>query len=403
MITVEKAIQIISQNIKQSSCFEEVNVSEARNQVLFEDIKSPMDMPPFRQSAMDGYAIAASSGLDAGTVYSVIGEAAAGAPFAGDLGPAEAIRIFTGAYLCTGADTILIQEEIETRPDGQISITQTARAEQFVRPQGLDFSTGNRLLPAGKCLTARDIALAALAGCSTLMVRKRPHIGILSSGDELVSPGERPQTGQLINSNSLFLHQLVTLSGGIAIDLGIIRDTPGALITAVKAAGPLDLLVTTGGASVGDHDHIVSDIMAADGGQIDFWKIAMRPGKPLIFGKIGNTPLLGLPGNPVSASVCGLVFLQPALRSMLSASLTLAQPSATLATPLPENDRRQDYLRACFITQDDGSLAVTPAPQQDSSMLQTFTHADCLIIRPPHAPAAPDGTIVPILPFPAGI
>ena len=352
---------------------------------------------------MDGYAIAASSGLDAGTVYSVIGEAAAGAPFAGDLGPAEAIRIFTGAYLCTGADTILIQEEIETRPDGQISITQTARAEQFVRPQGLDFSTGNRLLPAGKCLAARDIALAALAGCSTLMVRKRPHIGILSSGDELVSPGERPQTGQLINSNSLFLHQLVTLSGGIAIDLGIIRDTPGALITAVKAAGPLDLLVTTGGASVGDHDHIVSDIMAADGGQIDFWKIAMRPGKPLIFGKIGNTPLLGLPGNPVSAGVCGLVFLQPALRSMLSASLTLAQPSATLATPLPENDRRQDYLRACFITQDDGSLAVTPASQQDSSMLQTFTHADCLIIRPPHAPAAPDGTIVPILPFPAGI
>jgi molybdopterin molybdotransferase len=382
---------------------EPCNVTEARGRYLAEDVVAGLSHPAAHISAMDGYAIAASSGLDAGTVYSVIGEAAAGAPFAGDLGPAEAIRIFTGAYLCTGADTILIQEEIETRPDGQISITQTARAEQFVRPQGLDFSTGNRLLPAGKCLTARDIALAALAGCSTLMVRKRPHIGILSSGDELVSPGERPQTGQLINSNSLFLHQLVTLSGGIAIDLGIIRDTPGALITAVKAAGPLDLLVTTGGASVGDHDHIVSDIMAADGGQIDFWKIAMRPGKPLIFGKIGNTPLLGLPGNPVSAGVCGLVFLQPALRSMLSASLTLAQPSATLATPLPENDRRQDYLRACFITQDDGSLAVTPAPQQDSSMLQTFTHADCLIIRPPHAPVAPNGTIVPILPFPVGI
>ena len=402
MISIHEALAIINQHQYTAKAIE-MSLDRCLNFTLAADVFSLISMPPFRQSAMDGYAIAASSGLDAGTVYSVIGEAAAGAPFAGDLGPAEAIRIFTGAYLCTGADTILIQEEIETRPDGQISITQTARAEQFVRPQGLDFSTGNRLLPAGKCLTARDIALAALAGCSKLIVRKRPHIGILSSGDELVSPGERPQTGQLINSNSLFLHQLVTLSGGIAIDLGIIRDTPGALIKAVKAAGPLDLLVTTGGASVGDHDHIVSDIMAADGGQIDFWKIAMRPGKPLIFGKIGNTPLLGLPGNPVSAGVCGLVFLQPALRSMLSASLTLAQPSATLASPLPENDRRQDYLRACFITQDDGSLAVTPASQQDSSMLQTFTHADCLIIRPPHAPAAPDGTIVPILPFPAGI
>ncbi len=382
---------------------EPCSVTEARGRYLAEDIVAGLTHPADHISAMDGYAIAASSGLDAGTVYSVIGEAAAGAPFAGDLGPAEAIRIFTGAYLCTGADTILIQEEIEARPDGQISVTQTARVGQFVRPQGLDFFTGNRLLPAGKCLTARDIALAALAGCSKLTVRKRPHIGILSSGDELVSPGECPQTGQLINSNSLFLHQLVTLSGGIAVDLGIIRDTPGALITAVKAAGPLDLLVTTGGASVGDHDHIVSDIMAADGGQIDFWKIAMRPGKPLIFGKIGNTPLLGLPGNPVSAGVCGLVFLQPALRSMLGSSLTLVQPSAKLAKALPENDRRQDYLRACFITHDDGSLAVTPAPQQDSSMLQTFTHADCLIIRPPHAPAAPYGTIVPILTFPAGI
>lgn len=382
---------------------EPCNVTEARGRYLAEDVVAAFAHPAAHISAMDGFAIAASSGLDAGTVYSVIGEAAAGTPFAGDLGPAEAIRIFTGAYLCTGADTILIQEEIETRPDGQISITQTARTGQFIRQQGLDFTTGNRLLPAGKCLTVRDIALAALAGCSTLMVRKRPHIGILSSGDELVSPGELPQTGQLINSNSLFLHQLVTLSGGIAVDLGIIRDKPGALITAVKAAGPLDLLVTTGGASVGDHDHIASDIMAADGGQIDFWKIAMRPGKPLIFGKIGNTPLLGLPGNPVSAGVCGLVFLQPALCSMLGASLTLAQPSAALATPLPENDRRQDYLRACFVTQDDGSLAVTPAPRQDSSMLQTFTHADCLIIRPPHAPATADGTIVPILLFPAGI
>ena len=399
---VAEALAQICENLPQLP-YEPCNVTEARGRYLAEDVVAELTHPAAHISAMDGYAIAASSGLDAGTVYSVIGEAAAGAPFAGDLGPAEAIRIFTGAYLCTGADTILIQEEIETRPDGQISITQTARTGQFVRSQGLDFTTGNPLLPAGKCLTARDIALAALAGCSKLMVRKRPNIGILSSGDELVSPGERPQTGQLINSNSLFLHQLVTLSGGIAVDLGIIRDTPGALITAVKVADPLDLLVTTGGASVGDHDHIVSDIMEADGGQIDFWKIAMRPGKPLIFGTIGNMPLLGLPGNPVSAGVCGLVFLQPALRSMLGTNLTLAQPSASLVTPLPENDRRQDYLRACFITQDDGSLAVTPAPRQDSSMLQTFTHADCLIIRPPHAPAAPDGTIVPILPFPAGI
>ena len=382
---------------------EQCDVTEGLGRHLAQDVVAEITHPAAHISAMDGYAVAASSGLDSGTIYNVIGEAAAGIPFSGRIGQGEAIRIFTGAYLCAGADTILIQEEIETLSAGHITITQTAQAGQFVRPEGLDFTAGNCLLPAGKCLTARDITLAALAGCKTIQVRRRPQIGILSSGDELVSPGERPQIGQLINSNSLFLHQLVTLSGGTAVDLGIIRDKKGALIKAVEAAGPLDLLVTTGGASVGDHDHIVSDIMAADGGQIAFWKIAMRPGKPLIFGKIGNTALLGLPGNPVSAGVCGLVFLHPALQSMLGDQLTPRHANAVLATPLPANDRRQDYLRAYFVTQDDGSLAVTPAPQQDSSMLRTFTKADCLIVRPPYAPEASDGTIVPILPFPPGI
>ncbi len=402
LIPVEEALERICANLTVQPA-EPLGIDKCHGRILAEDIISELTHPAADISAMDGFAIGASLGLSSGSSFSVIGEAAAGSPFSRAVGPGEAVRIFTGGYLAAGTDTILVQEEVESLGDGRIMLTKTAKSGQFVRPQGLDFSLGDLLLPKGRRLSARDIALAALSGAETLRVRNRPRVGILSSGDELVSPGEHPQEGQLVNSNSLFLQQLVKATGGEPVDLGIIRDMPGALTQVVAEAGPFDLLITTGGASVGDHDHIVSDITTSQNGSITFWKIAMRPGKPLIFGSIGATPILGLPGNPVSAGVCGLIFVKPALNAMLGIYEKSELMSAPLATSLPRNDRRQDYLRGYWVQLDDGSRAVMPASIQDSSMLSVFTHSEVLIVRPPNAPAVAEGSLTNILPIPDGI
>tara|TARA_A100001015_G_scaffold318767_1_gene439629 strand:+ start:2410 stop:3633 length:1224 start_codon:yes stop_codon:yes gene_type:complete len=402
LILVEEALARICDNLPVQSV-EPLGIDRCHGRVLAEDVMSELTHPAADISAMDGFAIGASLGLSSGLSFTVIGEAAAGSPFTGLVGPGEAVRIFTGGYLAAGTDTIVVQEEVEKLSDGRILLTETAETGQFVRPQGLDFSAGDLLLPRGKRLSARDIALAALSGAGTLRVRTPPRVGILSSGDELVRPGEHPRVGQLVNSNSLFLQQLVKITGGDPVDLGIIRDIPGALTQVVAEAGPFDLLITTGGASVGDHDHIVSDITTSQNGSINFWKIAMRPGKPLIFGSIGETPILGLPGNPVSAGVCGLIFVKPALHALLGSSDQSVLMSAPLATSLPKNGRRQDYMRGYWVQLDDGSRAVMPASRQDSSMLGIFTHSEVLIIRPPHSPAVAEGSLIDIMPIPNGI
>jgi molybdopterin molybdotransferase len=268
-----------------------------------------------------------------------------------------------------------------------------------VRPAGLDFVAGAVGLAAGRLLTARDIGLAAAMNHPWLRVRRRPRVAILATGDEIVRPGDPIGPNQIVSSNALALSALVKSVGGDPVMLGIAPDETGALRRLAAGAVGADLLVTTGGASVGEHD-LVRSGLAEDGLALDFWSIAMRPGKPLMFGRLGAVPLLGLPGNPVSSLVCAVVFLKPALEALLG--LTRAQAprqTAPLATDLKANDRRQDYLRARLVIGDDHVQRVTPFPKQDSSMLTPLAQADCLVVRPPHAPAAQAGTAVEIIPL----
>ena len=329
-----------------------------------------------------------------------IGEAAAGHPWAGRIKAGQAVRIFTGGYVPDGADTIIIQENVDATDEADhtmITVNESAAKGRYIRPAGLDISAGALALGKGTLLSARCIGLAIAAGATSAVVSRPPRIGILSTGDELVPPGQIPGPGQIISSNAAFLSAFVKSCGGEAVDLGIATDKPGAVSDTVMAATNLDMVVTTGGASVGNHDHIVDDL--ADGA-LGFWKIAMRPGKPLIWGKIGNAPLLGLPGNPVSTAVCALVFLAPAISKLGGGTHQQHLFSAAITTNLPENDLRQDYIRARMECADHGETSVRPAQRQDSSMMATLAQADAFIVRPPFDPPITAGDIVSILPMP---
>ncbi|MEK9531643.1 MAG: molybdopterin molybdotransferase MoeA, partial [Alphaproteobacteria bacterium] len=282
-----------------------------------------------------------------------------------------------------------------------IEINERPRLGQYIRASGLDFSAGETIISKSSKLTARECALIALAGYHEVPVIKQPKIGVLTTGDELVPPGEKPKTGQLVNSNNLLLCALIRACGGIAVDLGILPDKSGALIEHLEKYPDLDLIITTGGASVGDHDHIAKDINKSANSELYFWKIAMRPGKPLLFGHYKNIPFLGLPGNPVSAGVCSVLFLEPIIKQFLSQDPTLVFSSALTTNSLPENDRREEYLRAKLLVDDEGNKQVSAASTQDSSMLATLASADCLIQRPAHSPRIEVGAPVPILNFPA--
>ena len=314
---------------------------------------------------MDGYAVRADDVAQCPANLTRVGEAAAGHPWAGHVEPGQAVRIFTGGYVPNGADTIVIQENVDAPSEADhsvITVREGAAKGRYIRPAGLDIAAGARALAKGSLLSARSIGLAIAAGATSAVVSKPPRIGILSTGDELVLPGQTPGPGQIISSNAAFLSAFVKSCGAEAVDLGIAIDKMGAVSNAVMAATNLDMVVTTGGASVGSHDHIVDDL--ADGA-LDFWKIAMRPGKPLIWGKIGKTPLLGLPGNPVSTAVCALVFLAPAIRKLGGGTYQQQLFFATITSNLPENDQRQDYMRASLESGDDGLTMVRPAHRQD--------------------------------------
>jgi molybdopterin molybdotransferase len=270
---------------------------------------------------------------------------------------------------------------------------------RFVRPAGLDFKAGETLLRAGRVLTPVDIGLAAAMNVPWLKVRRRPRVAILPTGDEVVMPGDPVGPNQIVSSNGLALAAYVSAAGGEPVDLGIAPDDANTLKIMAAGAQGADLLVTTGGASVGDHD-LVRDALGEAGMELDFWKIAMRPGKPLIFGRIGKTPVLGLPGNPVSSMVCAAIFLGPALRALLGMpGQGAASSTAVLGRSLPANDERQDYLRATLARREDGRLAATAFEKQDSSMFALLARADCLIVRPPHAAALAAGGTVPIIPL----
>ncbi len=386
---------------------ETVPLSNALGKFLVEDIVAKISHPAQAISAMDGYALhIPADKLEAGASLEVVGEAAAGHPFEGSLREGEAVRIFTGGYLPQGSHGILIQEDAHLE-HGKVTLHEAVSAGQFVRPEGLDFKAGAKIISKGQQLNARAFALAALSGAQECVIRRQPKIAIISSGDELIPFGQNPEAGKLINSNSLYLKTLVNASGGSGYDLGIIADKKGALLDSLESAtakyGKFDLIISSGGASVGTHDHIYTDLKSGKDIEMNFWKIAMRPGKPLMFATHQGTPFIGLPGNPVSAGVCALVFVLPALQKLLGIQTEQPHQTATLSAELKENDRRQDFLRAKIELDPSGQRFVTPMIKQDSSMLANFMHADALIIRPPHAPPASSGDMVPIMTIPDGL
>jgi molybdopterin molybdotransferase len=374
---------------------EAVAIDAAWGRVLAENLKARRDQPPFEASAMDGYAVQGADVAAAPVTLKMIGVSAAGHGFRGTVKRGQAVRIFTGAALPKGADTVVIQENTDAGP-GIVTVRETARLAQNVRHRGLDFARGEALIGAGRQLNARDLGLAAAANCAMLRVRRKPVVAILATGDELVPPGAKPNADQIVSSNSTALAAFVTRFGGAVRNLGIVRDDLKATVRAISRAADADILLTTGGASVGDHDYVQEALKLA-GVKLDFWKIAMRPGKPMMYGRRGRQQVIGLPGNPVSALVCTRLFLKPLLDTLLGLPAGSDLVEARLGADMPANDSRQDHVRATLDTAPDGTRVARPFARQDSSMQRTFREADCLIVRPPQAPAAAAGSPVPVL------
>jgi molybdopterin molybdotransferase len=375
---------------------ENVRLHQCASRVLAADIKAKRDQPPFPASAMDGYAVRFADVEAAPARLKVIGVAPAGHGFNGIVKPGEAVRIFTGAPVPKGADTVVIQENAEAK-DGHVSVNVPAkRLSQHIRRHGLDFAKGQSLLRKGTLLGAREIGLAAAMNWPQLPVTRRTKVAIFTTGDELVPPGRAPRPDQIVSSNSFALAAFVRRYGGEAIDLGIVPDKINAISRAIRKSAAADVLLTTGGASVGDHD-LVQAALKAEGIKLDFWKIALRPGKPLMFARSGRRRILGLPGNPVSALVCARIFLKPLIFALLGLPSTDDMVKARLGSPLPANDLRQDYLRALVSRSADGTYTAIPFPVQDSSMQRALTEAGGLIVRPPHAPAAREGDAVDLM------
>ena len=402
MITVAEAAARIVAALSPLPA-EQVPVAAGLGRVLAADAVSRRTQPPMAVSAMDGYAVRAADVARLPAELRVVGYAQAGGSHEGTIGPGEAARIFTGAPVPAGADTIVIQENTEAA-DGRVRVVDgKAPVGRFIHRAGLDFAAGDALLPAGRVLTARDVGLAAAMNLPWLKVRRRPRIAILATGDEIVMPGEPVGPNQIVSSNALALAAFVTAAGGEPVDLGIAPDSADALKAMAAGARGADMLVTTGGASVGDHD-LVQRVLGEVGLEVDFWKIAMRPGKPLMFGAIGGVPMLGLPGNPVSTMVCATLFLWPAMRALLGADTTETRfVRARLGRALGENDEREDYLRATLRHEPGGGLVATPFDAQDSSMSALMARADALVVRAPHAPPAAAGDEVSVLPLTGAI
>jgi molybdopterin molybdotransferase len=370
---------------------EVMDIAHLAGRVLAEDAIAHTNQPPFPVSAMDGYAVRSADG---GERRRVIGSAPAGHPFAGTLGAGEAVRIFTGGVVPEGADAVVIQEDVWADGD-KITFAADACSARNIRAAGLDFKAGDVLAPAGKRLTGRDCALLAAGDITQAKVRRRPRVAIVSVGDELSRPGEERMPGGIVASSGYGLSAMIQAWGGAPCDFGILPDTQAEIATIADADG--DMIVTLGGVSVGDHD-LVQNALGTKDFTIDFWKVAMRPGKPLIFGKLGKIPLLGMPGNPVSTLVCAILFLRPAIAAMLGTECETMTLPARLIRDLPANDTRQTYLRA-KLSQKDGEYWADAFDAQDSSMLSVLAQANALIVRMPGAPATKAGERVDVIPL----
>jgi molybdopterin molybdotransferase len=381
---------------------EMVALDAALHRVLAHDVPALRTQPPQAMSAMDGYAVRAADASAAGTRLAVIGEVAAGRPFDKAIGAGEAVRIFTGGVIPVGGDAVVIQEDT-VADGGHVTITEAARLGRHIRPAGIDFREGDVLLAGGIRLTDRDLSLAAGMNHPELPVRRRPKVALLATGDELVMPGTTPGPGQIVYSNGYALRALARHEGAEIIDLGIAADTIAATVQGIRRArdAGAEVLVTTGGASVGDHD-LVKRSLKAEGVTMAFWKIAMRPGKPMMHGRLGAMRVIGLPGNPVSSYVCGFLFLVPLIRALSGRSAVRhTLETALLGRDVGANDVREDYLRARLERRSDGALIAIPVDHQDSSLLGNLAAAQALVIRPPFAPKAPAGSACDILRLPA--
>ncbi|EMS96640.1 molybdopterin biosynthesis protein [Agrobacterium tumefaciens str. Cherry 2E-2-2] len=398
LLPVDEAMRRLLEAAVPVTESETLPLAECDGRVLSADLIARLTQPPFDASAMDGYALRSADAAEIGSVLTVIGQAAAGHAFTGTVGEGQAVRIFTGAPVPQGADTILIQEDAEVLEGGKIRTAFDVTAGRHIRPRGQDFTEGEAALTAGRELGFTDLTLAAAMNHAALTVYRRPRIAILATGDELLPPGSAPQPAQIIASNTFGVAALARQAGAEVLDLGIIADDDRLIRAAIgkAVAAKVDVLVTLGGASVGDHD-LVQAALKAEGMQLDFWRIAMRPGKPLMVGSIGAMQVLGLPGNPVASLVCGLLFLEPLLRSIARRAPLQRTATARTATPLKANDHRQDYLRARFSTDENGLLVAEAHAKQDSSMMKILAHSDGLIVRPPNGPAAAAGAECPVI------
>jgi molybdopterin molybdotransferase len=394
-LSVEEALQRIIADVTPTPA-ELVPIAQAAGRILSEPLTARLTQPPFDASAMDGYAVRSADVEKLPVRLKVIGQAAAGHPFEGHVGPGEAVRIFTGAPLPVGADAIVIQENTVAL-DGSVEVREGRPDPDHIRRRGFDFQQSDLLLNPGRRLGPREVTLAAAAGYGEVPVRRKPVVAILATGDELVSPGTLPGPGQIVSSNPLGVAALLTQAGADARLLGIARDNRESLIQHVEAARDADVLVTIGGASVGDHD-LVGPVLQSLGMELSFWKIDMRPGKPLLYGRLGPQRVIGLPGNPVSALICTRVFLVPLVRRLLGLpDEEAAAVRAVLAEPVEANGPRQHYMRATLQREPDGRQLVRLARSQDSSLLAPLAASNVLLVRPPHAPALPAGAEVEVL------
>jgi molybdopterin molybdotransferase len=394
-LSVNEALRAILAEVKSPVAVEDTPLSLCFGRTLARDLFARRTQPPKPLSAMDGYALRAA---DRGPLR-VIGESVAGRGFEGFCGAGEAVRIFTGAPLPEGADSVLIQEEANR--DGDV-VTATAPVERGrnVRLAGIDFGEGEKLLATGRRLSPADVALAASADHASLPLARRPRIAVLATGDELVAPGAPRGPDQIVASNSYAVLGLIAAAGGEAIDLGMTSDRLDEIEAAIAGAraAAVDVLVTIGGASVGDRD-LVRGALAREGMELNFWRVNMKPGKPLIYGHIGPMTVLGLPGNPVSATVCGELFLKPLIRALSGdplAGADLCEP-ATAGAALPKGGPRQEFLRATLAFGKEGRIVATAQPDQDSSLNRVLSQSQALILRPAGAPACAAGESLRIL------
>jgi len=376
---------------------ESVSLFEAVDRVLAEPVVALRTQPPFNASAMDGYATRAADVASVPSRLSVIGMAPAGRGFDGSVGERQAVRIFTGAPLPEGADTIVIQENVRDLGGGEIEVIEPTAQWRNIRRIGLDFSKGDVLLERGRLLDPAALSLTASANHPRVSVVKRPLVAIIATGDELLPPGSELGPDQIISSNAYGVAAAAQSVGARALDLGIAADRKGAIAALVKkaVAAGADVIVTLGGASVGDHD-LIHDVLTGEGMTLGFWKIAMRPGKPLMFGRLGDIRCIGLPGNPVASLVCSQLFLKPLLARLGGRDHRQDIRPARLGAAMPANDLRQDYVRS-VVREDDGGLVATPFSIQDSSMLRMLADANGLIVRAPFAPASAAGDSCSVL------